>query len=346
MTFSEFEEWIKQNKWTSYILIFLFIFGVLLQFTDLYEKIEMYIFPKTFSVESLESSTKFSVYRDINKVQDGFRKYYKPTQFSESYAPEGRIDEYKSYRQFNYYTGLVDKLTNKTAITELFAVANVNINFALKSGGLTEEVHSRFGELSDCPKKMKETMNLVYDIVPPSRYRYTNLGGKSILEPFSQNDDEIASSFLKSLSVLYEDDLSISYKYCNKSINRGLLEELLQDYYPIFFNYFLPVFEITLANETSADIAIDAIAVQVINIAEYKGGSEYFNETKIITISVPYKKGIHKKVLKKKLKIPAKSKLIVKVRLEPQDRFSSYLMSINFYSGSVIKKTEVFAVDF
>jgi hypothetical protein len=84
MTFTEFEEWVKRNKWTSSVLIFLFVIGVLLQFTDLYERVLRKVSPKTFSVESLEASKQFSIYRDISKVQESFKKYYKPTQFSES----------------------------------------------------------------------------------------------------------------------------------------------------------------------------------------------------------------------------------------------------------------------
>ena len=290
-------------------------------------------------ITSFEISKRHSAYRDISKVHQNIKKYYKPTQFN---TP--------GVRQFNIDRVFVDNLNRSgkevariIPLTAAYALTYLHNDPAL----INAEVIETFETLSDCNQR-KEIKNFMFSMVPPARYVPDETAPKS--KPYVQFFPEETSStiaFKYALDRLYNDTKQQNYRVCNKPIGRHSIDVYLEEYIAIFFNGFWPVFEITLHNTGSETALITDISAEVLDIAEYMGGAEYIFESEVQTIKVPYKTGKSEwqPIKPKPISLSADSYCKLLVRLIPSGIESSYKINIRIKASGKTYTTRTVEVD-
>ena len=334
MSFNDFKNWLESNKWTSALLIILFVFGLLFQATDIVSRARSYIFGNAdFQITSLEISKKHSVYRDRAKVKKKLQPYYKPTQFNEV-----------QYRQIVFDAGFVDDLRRKG--NELPQMALMITAFALDyMNNLHSSTKKLFNKFENDDGN-KELIEFVFSMVPTKRFIPTmddRTPNPYVL--FLPNRNNATNSFQKAIDLAWSDDGNKTYRLRNNPIKRSTLEAFLEEYAAIFKLGFLPVFEITLFNTGTKNLLINEVGAEVLDIAEYLGGAEHIPTSDVITIPIEYKKGDNWKALSDPIVLKAGSHLRLLIRLEPQEKQSSYLVKLKVKAGDLTRVSEVIAVD-
>ena len=188
-------------------------------------------------------------------------------------------------------------------------------------------------------------MHFFSDLVPTQRFLYED--GTNILIPFIQGNEPIHRSFLQALQSFHDNPTSFQFTYKGRPVSQSTVENLVKEHFALFTGAFLPVFEIYVENNSKKAVTIDKVAAEVIDIAEYLGGAEAVPASKILTIPVKYQKGMNERVLTGDEQVYLETGQTVRllIRLEPQDKLSSYLIRLHVYAGEIHRKTEVFALD-
>ena len=334
MNFEQFETWIKRHRYLSIVLIALFCLGAVGQILGYSQKLwDLLTLDGSFEIVRLEISVRNSVYYEWDKLPEKSKHQARKTQFDD-----------RKYRQFRYDEGFVDSFGTRPAkgVVTAFFIAQ----YAVSRLELPSEVRTRFRYfLRWTPESKHDFKNFLYELVPARRFQYRE--GTNDLKLFIQGNDSIHRHFLHALQSFHDNPVQFQFTYEGRSISQTTVESLVKEHIALFSGFFLPVFEVYLENNSRKAVTIDKVGVEVIKIAEYRGGAEAVPASNIITIPVAYKPGMNRRVLTgdEQVYLKAGHSARLLLRLEPQDKLSSYLVRLHVYAGEVHQKTNVFALD-
>ena len=334
MNFQEFTVWIERHRYLSAVLIVMFCLSIVFTMLDYWQKFYDLVIPdRSFKIVRLDISIRNSVYYEWDKLPEKSKNKAKKTQFND-----------EKYRQFCYDENFVDSFgrSPKWGILTAFFI----IQYANSRLQLPDEVHEKFRYfLQWTPESRQAFKHFFYDLVPAQRFLYEE--GTNILIPFIQGNEPIHRSFLQALQSFHDNPTSFQFTYEGRPVLQSTVEKLVKEHFALFTSAFLPVFEIYVENNSKKAVVIDKIAAEVIDIAEYLGGAEAVPASKVLTIPVEYKKGMNERLLSGDEQIYLKTGQTARllIRLEPQDKLSSYLIRLHVYAGKVHQETEIFALD-
>ena len=335
MNFTEFKSQVERHPYLSVVLIVLFSLSVVDQSIKYTKGIwSVLVRNQNFEITRLEISRRHSVYYEWGKLSEKSKLRKRKTQFSD-----------ERYRQFRYDENYVDSFglsLGRGLMTAIFV-----IQYAVSKLELPQDVHDQFNCFLQWTLGSKaQFRSFIYELIPVSRFRYVD--GTNRLIPFIQGNDSIHKYFLHSLQSLHDNPVSFQFfDHMNRPVRQARVESLVRDHFALFNGSFLPVFEVYLQNNSKKAVTIDKIGVEVIRIKEYRGGAEAIPASKINTIPVEYKKGMNMRRLDgdEQVYLKADSDARILLRLEPKDKFSSYLVQIHIYAANVSRETEIFALD-
>lgn len=188
-------------------------------------------------------------------------------------------------------------------------------------------------------RELLPMLKLAYSIIPYSRF------GRSSRPNIILNNDT-TKLFLKALNKIYNEPKNNSYLGLGtKTYDVAYVEDLLNEYYPIFSNGFYPVFEIDIYNNGSESILINDLSAIVEDVKEYAGIAEVISETEIFTISLDKKKGEYFSLKKPSVIIESGKYQRILIRLTTTANESSYKLKLKIYSKDGFLETESITVD-
>ena len=284
MNFEEFENWIKRHRRLSILLIALFCLGLVGEIFGYWTALVDWLTPDaSFEILDIGISVRNSVYYEWDKLPEEAQPHVRRTQFSSN-----------EYRQFRYDEDLVDSFGQrppaKAVLTMYFAM-----QYAVAKCNLSIEVRSFFRDVLEANRQGQspaEAREFLYELVPTKRFSY--IAGTSTLVPFVQESEPRHREFLSCLSELHDEPRPQSFVWKDKAVAESRVQAYVQEYHALFWNLFLPVFEIHLRNSSQRAVVIDAVGAEVLDIAEYKGGAEVVPSSRILTIPIDYAEGMNR----------------------------------------------------
>ena len=289
--------------------------------------------PVSANIVSLEIPPYYTVYREYGRLKPDQQRYYRPTQFNE-----------KGLRQFVYSEQIVDSFKESDQAGHLIGLISIVFGYLESKGEIKAEDKEHFGALARCENK-KRLFDLVKELVPMRRFQYEE--GTDFLIPFDQDrSSKEATVLFDGLERISDENEQLIYKVCGKNtVDRSVVQDLVERFTPLLKNQFLPVIEVTIENPGEVDLSVDRISAVVLNYSEYKGGEEYFPETELISIPIGSKPGEYFARLKKPLRVQKGSRLVIRLRIEPHTKLSSYILKLKFSIGEQVLETQSFAID-